>query len=131
MNVEFLEALEEMAKDEGIERDDLYDAVAKGLKIAYTEQYGAADDLAVKIDRNSGDIRIVADGVERRIDLAQFGRIATRRAEETIRQEITRKRREMIYERYHVKVGQLINGSVHRFEGGDVWLNLGQAAVGR
>jgi N utilization substance protein A len=127
MNVEFLEALEEMAKDEGIERDDLYDAVAKGLKIAYTEQYGAAEDLTVKIDRNSGDIRIVADGVEKRIDLAQFGRIATRRAEEAIRQEITRKRREMIYERYHVKVGQLINGSVHRFEGGDVWLNLGQA----
>lgn len=127
MNVEFLEALEEMAKDEGIERDDLYDAVGKGLKIAYTEQYGAAEDLTVKIDRNSGDIRIVADGVEKRIDLAQFGRIATRHAEEAIRQEITRKRREMIYERYHVKVGQLINGSVHRFEGGDVWLNLGLA----
>jgi len=127
MNVEFLEALEEMAKEEGIERDDLYEAVAKGLKIAYMEQYGPVDQLTINIDRNSGDIRIVADGVETRLDLAQFGRIATRRAEEAIRQEITRKRREMIYERYRVKVGQLINGSVHRFEGADVWLNLGQA----
>ncbi len=127
MNVEFLEALEEMAKDEGIERDDLYDAVAKGLEVAYTAQYGPAEELAVRIDRHSGDIRIVADGVETRIDLAQFGRIATRRAEEAIRQEISRKRRTMVYERYRRRVGQLINGSVHRFEGGDVWLNLGQA----
>ena len=126
MNVEFLEALEEMAKDEGIERDDLYEAVKKGLKVAYIEQFGPAETLDVEIDRNSGDIRITVDGEVKEIKLTDFGRIPTRKAEETIKQEITRKRREMVFNRYNIKVGELIHGSVHRFEGGNVWINLGQ-----
>lgn len=127
MNVEFLEALEEMAKEEGIEREELYEAVKKGLAAAYVEKFGPAVSLEVEIDRSSGDITITADGESIDFDLSRLGRIATRRAEETIRQEIVKRRRQTIYERYHARVGELINGSVHRFEGRDVWLNLGQA----
>lgn len=127
MNVEFLEALEEMAKEEGLERDELYDAVRKGLAMAYREQFGTADEVDVEIDRSSGDITIVDKGESIEFDVTQLGRIATRRAEETIRQEILKRRRQMVYERFHARVGELINGSVHRFEGRDVWLNLGQA----
>jgi N utilization substance protein A len=127
MNVEFLEALEEMAKEEGIEREELYDAVKKGLTAAYIEKFGAAENLEVDIDRSSGDITILANGKSVDFDLSRLGRIATRRAEETIKQEIVKRRRQKIYERYHARVGELINGSVHRFEGRDVWLNLGQA----
>lgn len=127
MNVEFLEALEEMAKEEGIEREELYEAVKKGLAVAYMEKFGPVQQLEVEIDHSSGDITIVADGKSVDFDLARLGRIATRRAEETIRQEIVKHRRQTIYERYHSRVGELINGSVHRFEGRNVWLNLGQA----
>ncbi len=127
MNVEFLEALEEMAKEEGLEREELYDAVRKGLAMAYREQFGSEDEVDVEIDRSSGDITIVDKGESIEFDVTQLGRIATRRAEETIRQEILKRRRQMVYERFHARVGELINGSVHRFEGRDVWLNLGQA----
>lgn len=127
MNVEFLEALEEMAKEEGIEREELYDVVAMGLEAAYRTEHSEAQEVEVRINRSSGDIKIIADGNEMGIDISDFGRIAARRAEETIRQEIIRRRREIIYERYVAKVGQLIGGAVHRFEGGDVWLNLGKA----
>lgn len=127
MNVEFLEALEEMAKEEGIERDELYEVVAAGLETAYRIEHAEVDEVEVQIDRNSGDIKIIADGEQMEIDISDFGRIATRRAEETIRQEIIRRRREIIYERYSAKVGELISGAVHRFEGGNVWLNLGKA----
>jgi N utilization substance protein A len=127
MNVEFLEALEEMAKEEGIEREELYEAVKKGLAAAYIERFGPVKDLAVEIDHSSGDITIITDGQTMELDLSKLGRIATRRAEETIRQEIMKRRRQTIYERYRARVGELINGSVHRFEGRDVWLNLGQA----
>lgn len=127
MNVDFLEALEEMAKEEGIEREELYDAVKKGLAAAYVEEFGPVEDLQVEIDHSSGDITIVADGTAVDFDLAKLGRIATRRAEETIRREILKRRRQMIYERFSARVGELINGSVHRFEGRKVWLNLGQA----
>lgn len=127
MNVEFLEALEEMAKEEGLDREELYEAVKKGLAVAYQEELGPVEELQVEIDHSSGDITIIADGVTIAFDLAKLGRIATRRAEETIRREIVKRRREVIYDRYRTRIGEIINGSIHRFEGRSVWLNLGQA----
>jgi N utilization substance protein A len=123
MNIEFIEALEEMAKEKGIPREDLYDAIRKGLAVAYQEENNTEEEVDVEIDQHSGDIFIN----EERIELAKFGRIATKKAEETIRQEIVQRRREIIYDLYVHRVGELISGSIHRFEGKDVWVNLGEA----
>jgi len=123
MNIEFIEALEEMAKEKGIPREDLYDAIRKGLAVAYQEEKGTEIDVEVEIDQHSGDIFIN----EERIDLAKFGRIATKKAEETIRQEIVQRRREIVHDLYVNRVGEIITGSIHRFEGKDVWVNLGEA----
>ena len=123
MNIEFIEALEEMAKEKGIPREDLYDAIRKGLAVAYEEEHGEQNEVEVEIDTHSGDIHINGE----RIELAKFGRIATKKAEETIRQEIVQRRREIIYNLYVNRVGEIISGSIHRFEGKDVWINLGEA----
>ena len=123
MNIEFIEALEEMAKDKGIAREDLYEAIRLGLSAAYQAEYHTDADVTVEIDQRSGDISING----KRIEIAKFGRIATKKAEETIRQEITRKRRQIVYELYINRVGEIISGSIHRFEGKDVWVNLGEA----
>jgi len=123
MNIEFIEALEEMAKEKGIPRDDLYEAIRKGLTVAYQEEHDTDAVVEVEIDEHSGDITINGE----RIDLAKFGRIATKRAEETIRQEIVQRRREIVYDLYVHRVGEIISGSIHRFEGKDVWVNLGEA----
>jgi len=123
MNIEFIEALEEMAKEKGIPREDLYDAIRKGLAAAYQEEHDTEEDVEVEIDEHSGDISINGE----RIELSRFGRIATKKAEETIRQEIVQRRREIIYGLYVHRVGEIISGSIHRFEGKDVWVNLGEA----
>jgi N utilization substance protein A len=123
MNIEFIEALEEMAKDKGIAREDLYEAIRLGLSAAYQAEYHTDADVTVEIDQRSGDISING----KRIEIAKFGRIATKKAEEMIRQEITRKRRQIVYELYINRVGEIISGSIHRFEGKDVWVNLGEA----
>jgi len=123
MNIEFIEALEEMAKEKGIPREDLYDAIRKGLAVAYQEENDTEADVEVEIDEHSGDIFIEGE----RIELSKFGRIATKKAEEAIRQEIVQRRREIIYDLYIGRVGEIISGSIHRFEGKDVWVNLGEA----
>ncbi|MBS3740035.1 transcription termination factor NusA [Candidatus Bipolaricaulota bacterium] len=122
MNIEFIEALEDMAKDRGIERDELYEMVEKGLQEAYKEQYDTNSDVDVEIDQNSGDIFV--DGEQ--IELGQFGRIASKKAEDVIRQLIREKQNELVYESYAKRKGEVVNGSIHRFEGSDVWLNLGE-----
>jgi N utilization substance protein A len=123
MNIEFIEALEEMAKEKGIPREDLYAAIRDGLAIAYQEEHHTDQPVDVEIDEHSGDIFINGE----RIELARFGRIATKKAEETIRQEIVQRRREIVYDLYVNRVGEIISGSIHRFEGKDVWVNLGEA----
>jgi len=123
MNIEFIEALEEMAKEKGIPREDLYDAIRRGLAVAYQEEHDTEEDVEVEIDEASGDISINGE----RIELSRFGRIATKKAEETIRQEIVQRRREIIHDLYINRVGEIISGSIHRFEGKDVWVNLGEA----
>jgi N utilization substance protein A len=123
MNIEFIEALEEMAKEKGIPREDLYRAIELGLAAAYQEEYHTEEDVDVEIDQHSGDIHING----KRIELSRFGRIATKKAEETIRQEITQRRREIVHDLYIGRVGEIITGSIHRFEGKDVWVNLGEA----
>lgn len=122
MNIEFIEALEDMAKDKGIERDELYEMVEVGLQAAYQEQYDTDKDVEVDIDQNSGDIFIEGE----QIQLGQFGRIASKKAEDVIRQLIQEKQNELMYETYMKRKGELVNGSIHRFEGSDVWLNLGE-----
>ncbi len=123
MNIEFIEALEEMAKEKGIPREDLYDAICKGLAVAYQEEYGTDEPPQVEIDQRSGDISING----RRLVDIDFGRIATKKAEETIRQEIVQRRREIVYDLYVNRTGEIISGAIHRFEGKDVWVNLGEA----
>lgn len=122
MNIEFIEALEDMAKDKGIERDELYEMVEVGLQAAYQEEYDTDKDVDVDIDQNSGDIFIEGE----QIQLGQFGRIASKKAEDVIRQLIREKQNELMYETYMKRKGELVNGSIHRFEGSDVWLNLGE-----
>lgn len=122
MNIEFIEALEDMAKEEGIERAELYEMVKTGLSEAYKEEYDTTGPVEVEIDQNSGDIYFEGE----RIELSEFGRIASKKAEDIIRQEIQERQNELNYESYLGRKGELVNGSVHRFEGRDVWLHLGE-----
>ena len=56
MNIEFIEALEEMAKDKGIPREDLYAAIRKGLAAAFAEENGLAEDETIDVTIEGDDI---------------------------------------------------------------------------
>ncbi len=122
MNIDFLEALEEMARERGIDREAAYIAMERGIAAAYALEFGRTP-VQVSIDRNSGDVQV--DG--ERLVWEDLSRIATRRAEEVFRQEVLKHRREILYDMYSERVGEILNGSVHRFEGRSVWINLGEA----
>ncbi len=122
MNVDFLEALEEMARERGIEREVAYAAMEKGLAAAYVAEFGG-EVPEVRIDRKSGDIYVNGE----KFDISRLGRIAMRRAQEVFRQEVLRYRRQMLYDMYASRIGEIVTGTVHRFEGRNVWINLGEA----
>jgi len=67
------------------------------------------------------------DSLGIKIDTSTFGRIAVQTAKQIIIQRVKDAERDNIYEEYHTKKGDLCNGFVQRFEGGNIIVNLGRA----
>ena len=59
MNSDFLEALNDLEKEKGIEKEILLEAIEAALISAYRRDYGgSANNVRVEIDRLSGDVRV-------------------------------------------------------------------------
>ena len=67
----------------------------------------------------------VGDMLELPRPMEDLGRIAAQTAKQIILQKVREAERNMIYEEYIGRVGELINGFVKRFEGGKVIVDIG------
>ena len=67
------------------------------------------------------------DSLGMKIDAGSFGRIAVQMAKQIIIQRVKDAERDNIYDEYKDRKGELINGFVQRFEGGNIVVNLGRA----
>ena len=67
------------------------------------------------------------DSLGIKIDTGTFGRIAVQTAKQIIIQKVRDAERDKIYEEYIDRKGELANGFVQRFEGGNIIVNLGRA----
>ena len=63
MNHEFIEALEELEKDRGIDKDILIDTIEQALLTAYKKNFGSAQNVRVEFDREKGDVRVFSQRV--------------------------------------------------------------------
>jgi len=68
-------------------------------------------------------------GSEIEIDVTphDFGRIAAQSAKQVVTQRIREAEREMVYDRYCNKVGELVSGTVQQYERGNVIVDIGYA----
>ena len=69
----------------------------------------------------------LGDSLGMKIEASTFGRIAVQTAKQIIIQKVRDAERDMIYEEYKDKKGELVNGFVQRFEGGSIIVNLGRS----
>ena len=63
MNHEFMEALDELEKDRGIDIDILIDTIEQALLTAYKKNFGSAQNVRVEVDRVKGDVRVFSQRV--------------------------------------------------------------------
>ncbi len=75
---------------------------------------------AIKADAQAGD------EVEVEVTPKDFGRIAAQAARQAINQRIRQIEREMIYDEFKDRAGEIVNGTVRRFEKSDVIVDLGK-----
>jgi transcription termination/antitermination protein NusA len=156
MNADFLAVLEFWEREKGINRDVLSSAVQEALLSAAKKAVGPARELRVVIDQKSGDIRAFAklvvsekviskhdqisvfdarrikaeaqpgEEVEVEVTPVGFGRIAAQYAKQALMQHIRRAEKQLIFAEFKDRVGDIISGTVRRFDRSDVFVDLGK-----
>ena len=133
-NPEMLEALSALAIEKGISEEIMLEALANALVTAYKRMPDAAEEALVEIDVETGEIRVIAqeldeDGnVTREWDdtPADFGRIAAQTAKQVILQRIREAEREMKYEEYAGREGDIVTGIIQQTDARYTLLDLGR-----
>lgn len=125
MNEELLTILDHIEREKGIEKELLFKAIESALASAAKKIIGNKEaEVEAVIDRNTGEISIMSEG--KAIKSAEFGRIAAQTAKQVIIQKIREAERDIVLEDYTKRIGTIVNGSVHRFEKGDIIIDLGK-----
>ena len=58
MNIQLINALEQLREDRGISKEEVIDALEKSLKVAYKKSFGEEENVEVKIDPRNGEITV-------------------------------------------------------------------------
>ena len=156
MNADFLAVLEFWEREKGISRNVLVNAVQEALLSAAKKAVGAARELRVTIDPKNGDIKAwaklivtekviskhdqisvfdarrvkgdaqIGEELEVEVTPTGFGRIASQYAKQALMQSVRRAEKAMIFSEFKDRVGDIISGTVRRFERSDVLVDLGK-----
>jgi N utilization substance protein A len=156
MNAEFIAMLDYLERERGIKREILIEAVSNALLSASKKSVSASRDLHIDIDPKTGEIRALAnllvvenvtnpadeisldkarriksdaavgEAVEVEVTPKNFGRIAAQTAKQAMMQRIRQVEKEMIYEEFKDRAGEIVSGTVRRFDRSDVILDLGK-----
>ena len=153
---ELLTILEYIEQERGISRENLIKALESAILTASRKSIHPASELTVKIDPHSGKIQAwaklevvaanpnsdqlilarakerfpdvkVGDKVDWEVTPRNFGRIAAQTARQAIVQQLRRAEKENVQEEFADRVGQIINGTVRRFEGGSIIIDFQKA----
>ena len=125
MNEELLSVLEHIEREKGIDKEFLFKAIESALASAAKKIIGSKEvEVSAVIDRATGEIKIISEGKE--IKSKEFGRIAAQTAKQVIIQKIREAERDIVFDDYQKRVGTITSGSVHRFEKGDIIIDLGK-----
>src|SRR5882757_6546410 len=156
MNAEILAGLEFYEREKGISRDVLVAAVQEAMLSAAKKAVGPARELRVETDPKTGDIKAfaklivsekvisqhdqisvfdarrikadaqVGDEIEKEVTPTGFGRVASQFAKQALMQKIRQAEKALIFTEFKDRVGDIISGTVRRFERSDVILDLGK-----
>jgi N utilization substance protein A len=155
--MELLHVADAVAREKGIERDEVLDAMEQAIQKAGRSKYGHEHDIRATIDRRSGLIvlqrflevaepvdneftqiplkaarkskpdAVVGDFIVDDLPPIDFGRIAAQTAKQVIVQKVREAERKRQFNEFKDRIGEVINGIVKRVEYGNVTVDMGRA----
>ena len=151
MNVEFIEALNELCKTRRIKKEVLLEAIEQALMSAYKKNFDSASNARVTLDAITGEVAVyaqkkVVDQVENpqleisvdnpavgnkyqlgdivEVEVTPRNFIAAQAAKQVIVQRIREAERGVIYDEYIEKEAEILTAIVLRIEGKTVYVDL-------
>jgi N utilization substance protein A len=123
MNQELLRIVDNIARDKNIDKESIFADLEEAMVSAVRKHFGDAESaIVVQIDRSSGGVTAFKDGQP--IDIRRLGRIPAQTAKQVMIQKIRADERESIFSEFVQRKGQLVSGSVVRYEGGALVVSL-------
>jgi N utilization substance protein A len=123
MSQELLRIVENIARDKNINKESIFVDLEEAMISAARKHFGEPEcDIVVNIDRSNGQITASKDNEV--IDIKRLGRIPAQTAKQVMIQKIRADERDSIYAEFVQRRGEIISGSVVRYESGTVIVNL-------
>ena len=130
---DMMEALQALAADRGMSTEILLEAVANGLESAYKKMPDSSPDAYVVIDETF-NIQVIAQEIDEEGTVLQewddtpenFGRIAAQTARQVLGQRIREVERDMKYEEYAGREGDIVTGIIQQNDSRYTLLDLGR-----
>jgi len=154
---ELARVIEQVGKDKGIDKTILIEALEAAMLTAAKKRYGAHREIEARFNEEAGEIELfefkmvveqvedpetqinieaareldleaeIGDSLGIKMDATDFGRIAAQTAKQVIIQRVRDAERDLVYNEYKDRKGEIVNGIVRRFEKGNMIVDLGRA----
>lgn len=155
MSKEMLEAFRILEEEKHIDKSDIIDAVTESLKSAYKRRYGQSESCIIEFDEKKADFKVytvrevvdevfdsrleislkealaissayeIGDHIRFEESVTEFGRVAAQSAKQTIMEKMRRQMREITFNEYKQHEGEIMTGTVERFDQRFIYVNLG------
>src|SRR5579863_4551286 len=123
---EVLRIVDAIHRDKNIDKEIVFEGIEQAILSAAKKHYGEEIPLEVLIDRANGNPTVLKEGQAIDSDLLGeiLGRISAQTAKQVMIQKIREAERDSQFEDYLAMRGQIVTGTVARFEGGTATVNL-------
>ena len=155
-SAEFMQALNEIVKEKGIDKEVIFEAIESSLVSACKKNFGTSQNIKVVMDRETGNIDVYAqrevveevedpqlqisleeahvlnpsyklgDMVDFVVTHKNFGRISAQTAKQVVVQKFREAEREILYNQYITKEKEIVIGIVQRIEKKNVIVQIGK-----
>ncbi len=157
MELDLKRIIEQVGKDKGISRETVVETLEKALVTAARRKYGQEREIEAQFNEDTGEIELfefknvieasaggptevgltearthdpeveAGDQIGMKLDTTGFGRIAAQTAKQVIIQEVRNAERQIIYDEYKDRKGEIVHGVVRRIEKGNLIVDFGRA----
>jgi N utilization substance protein A len=157
MASDLVTAMRQLTAERDLPMDVIIGAVEEALAATYKRQFGTVPDVRVKLDTETGEFHVYAEKqvvidvrddktqislkdaqaypdrpglnemVEVEVTPPNFGRIAAQTAKQTIVQRIQEAERDLVYDEFANREGEILTGAIERVEPRGIIVNLGKA----